>query len=119
MNFNFTFESAEASHVAWEHMDYEHTSDAFLLECAFNCHGKDPQVVKLPLPRVAGFSRYHNPTRLSHLVGGVLVRHCRSYNPQKKLGQFELWAWNKALLIFRMGKFIKQSKISVSTKVHN
>ena len=58
-----TVDSAEASHVAWEHMDYEHTSDAFLLECAFSCNGKHPQVVELPLPRVAEFSRYHNPTR--------------------------------------------------------
>ena len=35
--FHFILESAEASHVAWEHMDYEHTSEAFLLECAFSC----------------------------------------------------------------------------------
>ena len=45
--FHFTLESAEASHVAWEHMDYEQTSDAFLLECAFSCHGKHPQIVEL------------------------------------------------------------------------
>ena len=72
--FHFTLESAEAFHVAWEHMDYEHTSDAFLLECAFSCCGKHPQIVELPLPRVAEFSRYHNSTRPSHLVGGALVR---------------------------------------------
>ena len=81
--FHFTLESAEASHVAWEHMDYEHTSDAFLLECAFSRCGKHPQIVELPLPRVADFSRYHNPTRPSHLVGGALVRHQRSYSPKE------------------------------------
>ena len=73
--FHFTLESAEASHVVWEHMDYEHTSDAFLLEHAFSHCRKHPHIVELPLPRVAEFSRYHNPTRPSHLVGGVLVRH--------------------------------------------
>ena len=73
--FHFTLESAEASHVAWEHMDYEHTSDAFLLERAFSHHRKHPHIVELPLPRVAEFSRYHNPTRPSHLIGGALVRH--------------------------------------------
>ena len=72
--FNFTSDSAKASHVAWEHLDYEHTSDAFLLDCAFTYHGKHPQVVKLPLPRVAGFTNYYNPTKPSHLVGGALVR---------------------------------------------
>ena len=81
--FHFTSERAEVSHVAWEHMDYEHTSDAFLLECAFSHRGKHPQVVELPLPRVAGFSRYHNPTRPPHLVGGALVRCCRSYSPKE------------------------------------
>ena len=40
--FHFTLDSAVAFHVALEHMDYEHTSDAFLLECAFSCHGKHP-----------------------------------------------------------------------------
>ena len=73
--FHFTLDSAKASHVAWEHMDYEHTSDAFLLERTFSHNSKHSQVVELPLPRVAKFSRYHNPTRPSHLVGGVLVRH--------------------------------------------
>ena len=81
--FHFTLESAEASHVAWEHMDYEHTSDAFLLECAFSHRRKHPQIVELPLPRVAEFSRYHNLTRPSHLVGGALVRHRRSYSPKE------------------------------------
>ena len=74
LGFHFTLDSAKASHVAWEHIDYEQTSVAFLLECAFSHNGKHPQVVELPLPRVAEFSRYHNPTRPSHLVGGVLVR---------------------------------------------
>ena len=72
--FQFSLERAEASHVAWEHKNYEHTSNAFLLEHAFSHHGKHPQIVELPLPRVAEFSRYHNPTRPSHLVGGALVR---------------------------------------------
>ena len=80
--FHFTLDSAKASHVAWEHIDYEHTSVAFLLE-SFSHNGKHPQVVELPLPRVAEFSRYHNPTRPSHLVGGVLVRHRRSYSPKE------------------------------------
>ena len=71
--FHFTLESAEASHVAWEHMDYEHTSDAFLLEHAFSHHRKHPHIVELPLP----------PTRPSHLVGGALVRNQRSYSPKE------------------------------------
>ena len=81
--FHFTTDSAEASHVAWEHIDYNHTSDAFLLERTFTCHGKHPQVVELPLPRVSGFTKFHNPTRPSHLVGGALVRHRRAYSPSE------------------------------------
>ena len=72
--FHFTSDSAQASHVAWEHLDYDHTTDAFLLDCAFTHCGKHPEVVELSLPRVTGFTIYHNPTRPSHLVGGVLVR---------------------------------------------
>ena len=81
--FHFTTDSAEASHVAWEHIDYNHTSDAFLLERTFTYHGKHPQVVELPLPRVSGFTKFHNPTRPSHLVGGALVRHKRAYSPSE------------------------------------
>ena len=81
--FHFTTDSAEASHVAWEHIDYNHTSDAFLLERAFTYHGKHPKVVELPLPRVSGFTKFHNPTRPSCLVGGALVRHRRSYSPSE------------------------------------
>ena len=52
--FHFTLDSAQATHVAWEHADYPHTTDAFLLERAFHqVSGKRPQVVDLPLPRVA------------------------------------------------------------------
>ena len=81
--FHFTLDSAKASHIAWEHLDYEYTSIAFLLECAFNRNGKKPQIVDLPLPRVADISRYHNPTRPSYLKGGSLVRHRRSYSPNE------------------------------------
>ena len=81
--FHFTTDSAEASHVAWEHIDYNHTSDAFLLERAFTYCGKHPQVVELSLPRVSGFTKFHNPTRPSHLVGGALVRCRRSYSPSE------------------------------------
>ena len=81
--FHFTLDSAKASHIAWEHIDYEHTSDAFLLECTFNRNGKKPQVVDLSLPRVADILRYHNPTRPSHLRGGALVRYRRSYFPNE------------------------------------
>ena len=81
--FHFTLDSAKASHIAWEHLDYEYTSNAFLLECAFNRDGKKPQIVDLPLPRVANISRYHNPTRPSYLKGGSLVRCRRSYSPDE------------------------------------
>ena len=81
--FNFTLDSAKASHVAWEHVDYQHTSDAFLLERAFSHNGKKPQVVDLPLPRMADISRYYNPTRPSHLRGRPLVRCRRSYSPNE------------------------------------
>ena len=78
--FHFTSDSAQASHVAWEHLDNDHTANAFL-DCAFTHCGKHPQVVELPLSRVSGFTNYHNPTRPYHLVGGALVRCCRSYSP--------------------------------------
>ena len=58
--FHFTLDSAKASHILWEHIDYEHISDAFLLERTFSHNGKKPQVVDLPLTRVADISRYHN-----------------------------------------------------------
>ena len=77
--FHFTSNSAKASHVAWEHLDYDHTTDAFLVDHAFTHHGKHPQVVELPLSRVTGFTEYYNPTRPPHLVGGALVRCHRSY----------------------------------------
>ena len=80
--FHFTLDSAQATHVAWEHADYPHTTDAFLLERAFRqVGGNRPQVVDLPLPRVADMTRYHNPTRPAHLKGGALVRRKRSYSP--------------------------------------
>ena len=79
--FHFTSDSAEASHVAWEHLDYDHTTNALLLDHAFTHRGKHPQVVEFLLPRVTGFTEYYNPTRLSHLVGGALIRHHRSYSP--------------------------------------
>ena len=37
--------------------------------------------MEFPLSRITGFTNYYNPTRPSHLVGGVLVRHHRSYSP--------------------------------------
>ena len=78
--FHFTSDSAQASHVALEHLDYDHTTDAFLLDHAFTHRGRHSQVVELPLPREPGFRNYYNPTRPSHLVGGALVRHQRSYS---------------------------------------
>ena len=81
--FHFTLDSVKASHIAWEHIDYEHTSDAFLLEHTFNHNGKKPQVVDLLLLRVADISRYHNPTRPSHLRGGALVMNKKSYSPNE------------------------------------
>ena len=81
--FHFTLDSAKASHIAWEHLDYEYTSNAFLLEHAFNRDGKKPQIVDLPLPRVADISKYNNPTRPSYLKGGSLLRCKRSYSPNE------------------------------------
>ena len=81
--FHFTTDSAEAFHVASEHIDYNDTSDAFLLMLFCSCCGKHPQVVELPLPRVSGFTKFHNPTRPSHLVGGALVRGRRAYSPSE------------------------------------
>ena len=54
-----------------------------MLEHAFSQNGKKPQVVDLPLPRVADFSRYYNPTRPDHLRGRALVRCRRSYSPNE------------------------------------
>ena len=39
--------------------------------------------MELPLPRVSGFTKFHNPTRPSRLVGGALVRCRRSYSPSE------------------------------------
>ena len=79
--FHFTSNSSEASYVAWEHLDYDHTTDAFLLVHVLSHHGKHPQVVGLPLPHVTGFTEFYNPTRPSHLVGGALVWCHWSYSP--------------------------------------
>ena len=73
--FHLTSDSAQASRVAWKHLDYDHTTNAFHLDHAFTHHGKHSHVVELPLPRVTGFTNYYNPTRPSCLVGGALVRH--------------------------------------------
>ena len=62
--FHFTSDSAKASHVAWEHLDYDHTTNAFLLDHAFTHHGKHPQVLELPLPRV---TRSPSPPRRIYL----------------------------------------------------
>ena len=78
--FNFTSDSAKASYVAWEHLDYDHTANAFLLDHAFTHQGKHPQLVELPLPHVTGFTDFYNPTRPSHMVGGALGRPHRSYS---------------------------------------
>ena len=96
--FHFTSDSAQASHVAWEHLDYDHTADAFLLDCAFTHRGKHTQVVELPLPRVRGFTEYYNPTRPSHLVGGALARCDRSYSPQK-LDRTDYWFGTKSCIL--------------------
>ena len=61
---------------------YEYTLNAFLFKCTFNGDGKKPQIVDIPLPRVADISRYYNPTRPSYLKEGSLVRH-RSYSPNE------------------------------------
>ena len=79
--FHFTSDSAQASHVVWEHLDYDHTTNAFFLDHAFTNCGKHLQVVELPLPRETGVTEHYNPTRPSHLVGGALVRCHRSYSP--------------------------------------
>ena len=79
--FHFTSNSAKASHVAWEHLDYDRTADAFLLDHIFTHRGKHPQVVELPPAHVTGFTDFYNHTRPSHLVGGALVRCHRSYSP--------------------------------------
>ena len=54
--------------IVQKHLDYDHTADACLLDHAFTHHGKHPQVVELPLPRVMGFTEYYNPTRPSHQI---------------------------------------------------
>ena len=79
--FHFTSDSAKTSHIAWEHLVFDHAANAFLLNCAFTHCGKHPKVVELPLPCVTGCTEFYNPTRLSHLVSGALVRHHRSYFP--------------------------------------
>ena len=79
--FHFTSNTANASHVSWEHLDYDHTANAFLLDHAFTHHGNHPQVVELSQPCVSGCTEFYNATRPSHLVGGALVRCHRSYSP--------------------------------------
>ena len=72
--FYFTSDSVQASHVAWEHLDYDHSTNTFLLDCPFTYCSRHPQVVELQLPKEPGFSNYYNSTRPSQLVGGALVR---------------------------------------------
>ena len=89
--FHFTSGSAKASHGAWEHLDYEHTTNAFLLDHAFTHCSKHPQVVELPLPHVRGFTDFYNSTRPSHLVGRALVRCCQSYSPCPPTEMRSMW----------------------------
>ena len=81
--FHFNSNSANASHIKWEHLDYEDDNEAFLLDRAFTRRGRHPHISELPFPRVSRFTDYHNPTRPSHLVGGTLVRRRRSYSPNE------------------------------------
>ena len=53
------------------------------LRCLLLIMVSTPKVVELPLPRVSGLTKFHNPTRPSHLVGGALVRCRRSYSPSE------------------------------------
>ena len=112
---HFTLDSAKALHVAWEHADYQHTSDAFLLEWAFSYSGKKPQVVDLPLPRVADITRYHNPTRPAHLNGGILVRR-RSYSPNE-FRFVQAVGLEQSPTYFSRGTKSKQSKICSTVRV--
>ena len=59
--FHFRSDSAKASHVAWEHLDYDHNANAFLLDRTFTNCGKHPQVVELILPQVTGCTELYNP----------------------------------------------------------
>ena len=79
--FHFNSNSTNASHIRWEHLDYEYDNEAFLLDRAFTRRGRHPRISELPFPRVSRFTDYHNPTRPNHLVGGALVRRRRSYSP--------------------------------------
>ena len=126
---HFTSDSAQASHVAWEHLDYDHTTDTFLLDHAFTHCGKYLQVVELPLPRVSGFINYHNPTRPSHLVGAALVRHQRSYSPteirsmpiiglEQSPAYFSRRACSTSRTPSRVSSHLENS-IPVPTKIHN
>ena len=114
--FHFTSDSAEASHVAWEHLDYEHTSDVFLLERAFSHHCKHPQVVELPLPRVSGFKDFYNPTRPSHLVGGALVRCHRSYSPTEIRSMRAMGLEQSPAYFSRRNPSISQPRSTISMK---
>ena len=54
--FHFTSDSAKASHVAWEHLDCDHTADAFLLDHAFTHHSKHPPGSGITTTQVTGFA---------------------------------------------------------------
>ena len=41
--FYFTSNTANASHISWEHLDYDHTNDGFLLDHTFTHHGSTPR----------------------------------------------------------------------------
>ena len=106
---DMSFMGARASHVAWEQVDYQHTSDVFLLGRAFSQNSKKPQVVNLPLPRVADFSRYWNPTRPAHLRGGALVRHRRSYSPNESRSVQTVGLGTESCILYSRHKLKKQS----------
>ena len=98
-DFHLTLDSAKASHIAWEHADYPHTTDAFLLERAFSQVGKRPQVMDLPLPRVAGMTRYHNLLTLKVELWSEEGDHILLMS----LDLFRPWVWNRALPILQEG----------------
>ena len=81
--FHFNSNSASASHIKWEHLDYEYDNEAFLLDRAFTRRGRHPRISELPFPRISRFTDFHNPTRPNNLVGGALVRRRRSYSPNE------------------------------------
>ena len=54
-----------------------------MLDREFTKHGRHPQIVGRPIPRVENMTEFYNPTQPSHFINGALVKKRRVYAPHE------------------------------------